>query len=332
MLGVALLFTFQHPPIEAVQHGYRGTGMQVNYIPADINAQYAANKLPGTLPPLHAGPPARLVYKNVQVLGDLDVGRVHPADGLDHHLGGANAGLRLLPFAQQHGVRRAVYEGGGAADAADDAQHQRKLDQSHVENVAVTCYTCHRGNPVPANLFYHNPGPSRFTGMAETQTGMGTVSAAAGGASLPYDPFTPFLEGDANIRVQGTTALPDGNLSSIKQTEWTYALMMHMATSLGVNCTYCHNSRSLGDWSQSSPQRVTAWYGIRMVRDLNNNYLDPLHDVFPPARLGPMGDGPKLDCATCHQGVYKPLFGVSPIVGFPELASGPVGPPGVAKP
>jgi hypothetical protein len=89
-----------------------------------------------------------------------------------------------------------------------------------------------------------------------------------------------------------------------------------------VNCTYCHETRQFSDWSQSTPQRVTAWYGIRMVRDLNNNYLDPLQSVFPPARLGPTGDSPKVDCATCHQGVYKPLFGVSPLAGFPELAGG----------
>ena len=34
------------------------------------------------------------------------------------------------------------------------------------------------------------------------------------------------------------------NRSSLKQTEHTYGLMMHMSDSLGVNCTYCHNTRS----------------------------------------------------------------------------------------
>ena len=52
--------------------------------------------------------------------------------------------------------------------------------------------------------------------------------------------------------------------------------MMHMSQSLGVNCTYCHNTRSFASWDASTPQRATAWYGIRMVRDLNNDYLDPL--------------------------------------------------------
>jgi len=95
--------------------------------------------------------------------------------------------------------------------------------------------------------------------------------------------------------------------------------MTHFSGALGVNCTYCHNSRAWGLWNESTPQRVTAWYGIRMARDLNNNYLVPLQPVFPPARLGVTGDAPKVNCATCHQGVYKPLFGAQMAQAFPEL-------------
>jgi photosynthetic reaction center cytochrome c subunit len=143
----------------------------------------------------------------------------------------------------------------------------------------------------------------------------------AGGSSLPFDPFTPFLEHDKDIRVVSQTALPTTDHQSIKQTEWTYALMMNFSQSLGVNCTYCHNSRSFTDWDQSTPQRATAWYGIRMVRDLNTTYLDPLHGTFPTARLGVEGDSPKVNCATCHNGIYKPLFGVGMAKGFPELTA-----------
>ena len=53
--------------------------------------------------------------------------------------------------------------------------------------------------------------------------------------------------------VASTEALPGTDRSSIKQTEWTYALMMHFSTALGVNCTYCHNSRIFASWEQSSP-------------------------------------------------------------------------------
>jgi photosynthetic reaction center cytochrome c subunit len=95
--------------------------------------------------------------------------------------------------------------------------------------------------------------------------------------------------------------------------------MMHMSDSLGVNCTYCHNSRAWYSWEQSHPQRVIAWYGIRMVRALNNEYLVPLGPTYPEHRLGPLGDAPKANCATCHQGVYKPLYGADMIGDYPEL-------------
>jgi photosynthetic reaction center cytochrome c subunit len=56
-----------------------------------------------------------------------------------------------------------------------------------------------------------------------------------------------------------------------------------------------------------------------MARDLNVNYLDPLKDLLPDSRLGPLGDGPKINCATCHQGVSKPLLGQSIAKDWPEL-------------
>jgi photosynthetic reaction center cytochrome c subunit len=56
-----------------------------------------------------------------------------------------------------------------------------------------------------------------------------------------------------------------------------------------------------------------------MVRSLNQNYLLPLEGVFPKERLGPLGDVPKLACATCHQGAAKPLLGVSMVKDYPEL-------------
>jgi photosynthetic reaction center cytochrome c subunit len=84
-----------------------------------------------------------------------------------------------------------------------------------------------------------------------------------------------------------------------------------MSESLGVNCTTCHNSRAFNAWDESPPQRVTAWHGIRMVRDVNANYMVGLAPVFPPARKGPEGDVFKVGCGTCHAGVQKPLYGAS---------------------
>jgi photosynthetic reaction center cytochrome c subunit len=95
--------------------------------------------------------------------------------------------------------------------------------------------------------------------------------------------------------------------------------MMHMSDGLGVNCTFCHNTRNFKTWEGSPPQRTTAWHGIRMARDLNNAYLVPLTKSFPPNRLGPLGDVAKVNCATCHQGVYKPMYGAQMAKSYPEL-------------
>lgn len=105
-----------------------------------------------------------------------------------------------------------------------------------------------------------------------------------------------------------TQALPAEGGSTIQATEGTYGLMMHLSNALGVNCTHCHNSRSFAEWDQGSPTRVTAWQGPNMVRQLNVEYLSPLKATFPASRLGPHGDAPKANCATCHQGAPKPLL------------------------
>jgi photosynthetic reaction center cytochrome c subunit len=146
---------------------------------------------------------------------------------------------------------------------------------------------------------------------------------SVGYASLPNDPFSLFLSDSKEIRVAGTTALQSGNRQSIKQTEATYGLMMHISRSLGVNCTYCHASPAFASWSQSTPQRVTAWYGIRMARDLNEDFLIPLTSTFPATRLGPMGDVAKVNCASCHQGAFKPLYGQSMLKDYPALMGSP---------
>ena len=88
--------------------------------------------------------------------------------------------------------------------------------------------------------------------------------------------------------------------------------MMHMSQVAGrqLHLLPQHAARS-PTGSQQPPQRATAWHGIRMARDLNNDYMVPLTATFPANRLGPTGDVAKVNCATCHQGAYKPLYGVS---------------------
>jgi photosynthetic reaction center cytochrome c subunit len=56
-----------------------------------------------------------------------------------------------------------------------------------------------------------------------------------------------------------------------------------------------------------------------MLKDVNTNFISSITDVFPPNRLGPTGDVAKANCATCHQGVNKPLLGKSMLQDYPYL-------------
>ncbi len=323
-ISIPMILGFQKPTIETIQHGPRGVAMGLVYNDADVAKSVAANKVPGYLPQLPpVGPKASVVYKNVQILGNLSVGQftrlmasitqwVAPVQGCNYCHNPEN-------LADDGKYTKVV--------ARRMLQMTQNINQNWTQHVAatgVTCYTCHRGNNIPVNLWVNDTpkvGDNTGMGMAEMTPGKNhpTTVIQAALSSLPSDPYTPYLENAENIRVQSSVALPGTDNSSIKQTDWTYALMMHMSSALGVNCTYCHNSRAFADWSQSTPQRVTAWYGIRMVREANNGYMDPLAPVFPANRKGPQGDVAKVNCATCHNGVYKPLYGVSMAKDFPEL-------------
>jgi photosynthetic reaction center cytochrome c subunit len=317
--AVMLLSGCERPPIESVQHGYRGTGMVQVYNPRTVEASQDIHTAPVSLPQASGdGPLAGKVYKNVQVLGDLSVGQfarhmvaitswVSPNEGCTYCHNPAN-------FAEDSKYTKVV-----ARRMIQMTQHINADWQPHVAQTGVTCYSCHRGQPVPAQVWFKEPDQHRGADFIGERAGQNLAAESVKLASLPSDPFTPFLLGDLDIRVSGTTALPNGNRHSIKQTEWTYSLMTHMSSSLGVNCTYCHNTNSFSSWEGSPPQRAKAWHGIRMARDLNNDYIEPLQPTFPAERLGPLGDTAKINCGTCHQGAYKPLNGAQMAKDFPEL-------------
>lgn len=320
---ISLLVGCERFPMDSVQHGYRGTGMVQVYNPRILATQDALNTAPAAIPAASPdGPKAKTLYKNVQVLGDLSGGEfirlmtamtawVSPQESCIYCHNPAN-------FAEDSKYTKIV--------ARKMIQMTRQINseyKNHVAETGVTCYTCHRGNPVPQQVWFTLPDQNKRADFIGDLAGQNTPGKLVNLSSLPTDPLTPYLLEDKPIRVNGTTALPTGNRQSIKQAEWTYGLMTHMANSLGVNCTYCHNSRSFSSWENSPPQRVTAYYGIRMARDLNNAYMLPLTDTFPDNRKGAKGDVAKISCATCHQGAYKPLYGYSMLKNHPELAGTP---------
>lgn len=293
--AAALLAGCEPGPKETVQLGFRGTGME-QVVDEDVLARaVAATRLPTAIPPVPAGAAATPGnWQNVQVLRDVGLAEfnrtmvamtqwVSPEQGCGYcHVAGnfASDSLYTKVVARQMlRMTRAVNGQWG----------------SHVGQTGVTCWTCHRGEPVPQNVW--------FLDRAD-------------------QPLRHYLDRQ-DVRVQSASWAPsDANRTSIKQTEYTYALMISMSRGLGVNCSFCHNSPRWSSWEQSTPQRLTALRGIRMARSLNNDYLLPLQPVFPAQRLGPQGDVAKVQCSTCHQGAYKPLYGAQLARDWPALYAG----------
>ncbi|MFN4959489.1 MAG: photosynthetic reaction center cytochrome PufC [Burkholderiales bacterium] len=322
LVGAALLSGCERPPIDTVQTGFRGTGMELVYNPRTLEKTESLHQAPAALDPADkSGPRARQVYQNVKVLGDLSVGEftrvmvsmtqwIAPEQGCGYcH--------NLQNFADDSMYTKVV-----ARRMTQMTQHLNASWKNHVADTGVTCYTCHRGQAVPNQVWFAPDDSKLAKGMLGQRNGQNEPAGSVGGSSLPKDPFTAYLQKDTPIRQISQTALPQGinsTGSSTQMTEATYGLMMHMSTGLGVNCAFCHNSRNFSDWKQSPPQRVTAYHGIRMVRELNNEFITPLTSTFPRNRLGPKGDVAKVNCATCHQGAYKPLYGEPMAKLYPEL-------------
>jgi photosynthetic reaction center cytochrome c subunit len=338
-------------PKKSTQTGYRGTGIDQVVNPNLVKAQVS---IPPNVyaTPDDSGPRAGATYQNVKVLGGVSTDRfnhlmaqmnnwVAPQTGKDPNEVGCNYCHNPNNMASDEKYTKVV-----ARRMIQMTQNINANYTQHVQGTGVTCWTCHRGNAVPQYKWAAaTPDPDTIWG---NKHGQNTPTPGTAYASLPYDSFSSYLKdgGVNNIRVAATVPLPTPeHVVSIKTAEKTYGLMMHLSQGLGVNCTYCHNTASFRAWNMSSPKRVLAWYGLRMVATNNAEYMTPLASVFPavhpgggpsPWRKGPTGDVYKINCATCHQGLNKPMNGVSMRAENPVLWPGaatiaPMVPPAGAK-
>lgn len=316
-------------PKETQQLGPRGAGMEQV---TDLSRVSAPAPPPPSAYTLETreGERAGDVYPELKVLGDISVDEfgllmanitewVVPKNAPD-----AEAGCNYC----HNPENMASYEKYTKTVALKMLQMTRTINTSyknHVKETGVSCYTCHRGQAVPVYNWSFREDAGSLNTIRGNKHGQNTPDPSVGFASLPYDIFAPYFAGEPReIRVGTPQIHPVAGkeLVPIQAAEQTYGLMMHMSTSLGVNCTFCHNSNNLAQWENSRLQRVPAWHGIRMVRTTNDNYMTPLEDVFPRnmGRHGPLGDVLKVNCTTCHQGVNKPLGGVSMLKDNPSLA------------
>ncbi|MEM1263353.1 MAG: photosynthetic reaction center cytochrome PufC [Pseudomonadota bacterium] len=314
-----VLSACERPPIATEQVGFRGTAMVTVENPRED--KWPETIVPDPLPAAPAaGPKAGDIYQNVQVLGDLSVGEftrfmqamtawVSPEQGCNYCHNAAN--LASDDIYTKVVSRRMI-------------QMTKDINvnwNAHVQEVGVTCYTCHRGQNVPEYIWFENDAAANELAYLGNRNGQNTVAENVGYHSMLADPFSYFLVGDNldKIGVNTDGWQPTKGQETLQATEHTYSLMFHLSESLDVNCTFCHNSRAFSRWEESTPQRATAWHGLRMVNNINNEYMLPLTTAFPDYRLGPNGDVPKANCATCHQGVNKPLGGVNMVNDYPSL-------------
>jgi photosynthetic reaction center cytochrome c subunit len=282
---------------ETIQSGFRGTAMEQAYDMNRVTEAYGAVTIPEVLPPAGPSPAGPLPWQNVQVLNDISVAEFNRTMiamstwvagtgncAYCHNL--ANLAADTLPSGEP------IYTKIVARRMIQMTRHINAQYAQHVANTGVTCYTCHVGKPLPNGLWFY---------------------------ASQNDYLRHYLDRDGARVISHTMEPTNDNRSSVKQTEWTYALMISQSNSLGVNCTYCHNSRLFSSWEEAPPQRVTAYHGIQMLRDVNTNFLAPLQPVYPQVRLGPMGDAPKAQCLTCHNGAYKPLYGAQMAKDYPAM-------------
>ena len=303
---------------QAVQRGYRGQDSVELFSESTLTKLDAINKYPKPLPPAKTdGPKAGEFYTNVHVLTDLSKGQFARTMLSIKSWVAPETGCNFCHNAPDY-TNDDKYTKRVAREMLKMTRHINTDWTAHVGATGVTCFTCHRGQAVPAKTWYLAPEKS-YTGEMVSRGPVPLPTASSGNTTLPMYALNDYLLGDDNIRVIGPTALQSGNRHSVLQAKDTYALMMVISESLGVNCTFCHYTAAFYNWDMSTPQRATAWYGIRMVRDLNNTVMVPLTGLLPKERLGPSGDVPKIYCATCHQGSNKPLYGAPMLKSYPEL-------------
>ena len=334
-MGMLLLAGCDLGPKDSVQTGFRGAGLQQITDRGNLKEAAAIPPAPYPLPP-DGGQTAGQAYQNIKVLNNLSKDRFdHLMAEITQWVVPANA-----PAAEQSCSYCHNPENMASDEKYPKIVARRMIEMtrtvnskwaSHVKDTGVTCYTCHRGNGVPEYVWANALAEPKPDSIRGNKRGQNTPDPNVGYASLPSGGFQEYFAGAANVRVASSKALPSpDHVVSIKDAEKSYGIMMHVSSALGVNCTYCHNSQSFRAWNLSRAQRGTAYYGIRMVREINNEYITSLASVFPANRKGPQGDVLKVNCTTCHQGVSKPLAGVSMIDQAPTLKGPPVATAGAA--
>lgn len=333
VIAVTALIALGQPfATDSLQTGPRGNGMAVVKFKSDLaKPDPSIAELIEDEPyvPEEGEDLAKDIYQNVQVLGDLTDANFNRVMAAMTRWVAPDAGCAYC-----HGDGDLETYGEDTLYTKVVARRMIQMTQNinanwdaHVnanKQVGVTCMTCHRGQNVPSDIWFQMGAVNKS--MAGWSANQNRVTPVSQYTSLPSDALEAYLLNGETIAVHDLDSRVAGipgkdGFPGIQNAERTYALMNYIANSLGVNCTFCHNTRAFYDGGQVTPQWATESLGIQMVNELNNEYLVPLKDVLPAERLGPvMGDAPKAACKTCHKGYQQPLQGTNVIQYWPELA------------
>ncbi len=318
------------PGVHGTQMGYR----------ANSSVQFASRAetapinvdVPGALPPAATGGPmATEKYKNVKVLTDVSAAEfdrlqvaltawVSPKQGCGFCHDGSNYESDAKPT--KLAARRML----------EMTRYINAAWKTHVQPSGMTCFTCHRGQPIPQEVWW-----PRQTAPVQRGIDKQDIWNEAGDTVSRFFPNNGFAEyylQDNPVAGQSTTALRSNRVADAVVHARIYEMMMQMSLQIGVNCGFCHNSRAFADWSQSSPYRWVGYYSLNMMRDLNRTYLLPFAQILPQQRelvrrnplpvipafqTGPQSGSALLTCETCHYRLVKPLNGVNMLKDYPGL-------------
>ena len=166
VLGTALMTGCEAPPPESVQRGYRGTGMEALYNPDTLQELVNANQVPAAIPAVSSeGPKAGEIYQNVEVLGHLSVGEFTRLMAAITQWVSPDQGCNYCHVAGEGFEADTLYTKKVARVMIAMTQNANENWGAHVGGAGVTCYTCHRGNNVPEQVWTIGVPPRRAENM-----------------------------------------------------------------------------------------------------------------------------------------------------------------------
>ncbi len=178
--GVIVFFgPYEHPPLVVEQRGYRGLAMAQVNTARHLENVAAANQVPAPIDPVEpSGTKSSEVYANVQVLGDVDADEFTRLMSAITEWVAPEQGCAYCHAEGEELSSDSLYTKVVARRMLQMTKHLNAEWQPHVGTTGVTCYTCHRGNNVPKDIWFKDPGPEAARGMAGNHAGQNTPGTA----------------------------------------------------------------------------------------------------------------------------------------------------------